>query len=80
MGAASDPDDRGTVSFLYWLLPAEETGRTAESPPKNGRVAGSHLVKGGASKGGHIWKECRDGGLCGLCLYESGENLADFIF
>ena len=33
------------------------------------RVAGSHLVKGGASKGGHIWKECRAGGLCGLCLY-----------
>ena len=80
MGAASDPDDRGNVSFLYWLFPAEETGRTAESPSKNGGVAGSHLVKGRAFKGRDVRKECRARELCGLCLYESGEDPAGSIF
>ena len=80
MGAASDPDDRGTVSFLYRLLPAEETGRTAESPSKNGGVAGSHLVKGRAFKGRDVRKECRARELCGLCLYGSGEDPAGSIF
>ena len=80
MGAASDPDDRGTVSFLYRLLSAEETGRTAESPSKNGGVAGSHLVKSRAFKGRDVRKECRARELCGLCLYESGEDPAGSIF
>ena len=68
-----------TVSFLYRLLPAKEIRRIAESPSKNGGVATSHLVKGRAFKGREVRKECRAGGLCGLCLYESGEDPAGSI-